>query len=279
MIFVQPLCDELPELGIAMLKELRNKTFANGVVYALETEDGYPLEVTDTFLPNYTKDAVNDNENTLKTYELGNRTNRWMIGVSCMSGCYVHCKFCATGNLKKWRALTAEEIVEQVEFVLNKNKEYVFCDAWEHKINYTRMGEPFGNIDEVKKAIAMIDKKYPNTHHYISTVGLQGSDFSWIKDNITLQVSLHSLDETRRHDLIPVHNLMSIEQLGQIRTNSNLKTTVNMTLVDTEDFDIELLKKYFDPKYFFIKLSPINENAISEKNHMGKGIIEKRNLV
>ena len=40
-----------------MLKELRHKEFKNGVVYALETEDGFPLEVTDTFLPNYTKDA------------------------------------------------------------------------------------------------------------------------------------------------------------------------------------------------------------------------------
>lgn len=262
-----------------MLKEIRSREFTNGKVYALQTEDGYPLEVTDTFLPNYTKDAINDNENTLKTYEVGDRTNRWMIGVSCMSGCPVHCKFCATGKLKKWRNLTAEEIVEQVEFIINKNKDYKFEDAWEHKINYTRMGEPFLNIEEVRKAIEIIDKKYPNTHHYISTVGLQGADFSWIKDNITLQVSLHSLDEDRRHNLIPINNLMSIEELGQIRTNSNLKTTVNMTLVDFADFDINILKKYFNPKYFFIKLSPINENEVSESNHMGKGIIEKRNLL
>lgn len=262
-----------------MLKEIRSREFTNGKVYALQTKDGYPLEVTDTFLPNYTKDAINDNENTLKTYEVGDRTNRWMIGVSCMSGCPVHCKFCATGKLKKWRNLTAEEIVEQVEFIINKNKDYKFEDAWEHKINYTRMGEPFLNIEEVRKAIEIIDKKYPNTHHYISTVGLQGADFSWIKDNITLQVSLHSLDEDRRHNLIPINNLMSIEELGQIRTNSNLKTTVNMTLVDFADFDINILKQYFDPKYFFIKLSPINENEVSENNHMGKGIIEKRNLL
>lgn len=262
-----------------MLKEIRSREFTNGKVYALQTEDGYPLEVTDTFLPNYTKDAINDNENTLKTYEVGDRTNRWMIGVSCMSGCPVHCKFCATGKLKKWRNLTAEEIVEQVEFIINKNKDYKFEDAWEHKINYTRMGEPFLNIEEVRKAIEIIDKKYPNTHHYISTVGLQDADFSWIKDNITLQVSLHSLDEDRRHNLIPINNLMSIEELGQIRTNSNLKTTVNMTLVDFADFDINILKQYFDPKYFFIKLSPINENEVSENNHMGKGIIEKRNLL
>lgn len=52
-----------------------------------------------------------------------------------------------------------------------------------------------------------------------------------------------------------------------------------MTLVDTKDFDIDKLKRYFDPEYFFIKLSPINENNISEKNHMGKGIIKSTNLL
>jgi 23S rRNA (adenine2503-C2)-methyltransferase len=72
---------------------------------------------------------------------------------------------------------------------------------------------------------------------------------------------------------------MTIEELGQIRTKSNLKTTINMTLVDEKDFDIDKMKKYFDPKYFFVKLSPINENNISKKNHMGKGIIEGVNIV
>ena len=262
-----------------MLIEVRNRTFRNGIVYALQTEDGYPLEVTDTFLPNYTKDAINENTNKLQNIELGSRHNRWMIGVSCMSGCPVGCKFCATGNLKKWRNLSAEEIVEQVEFVIRKNPDYNPNDSFEFKINYTRMGEPFFNLDNVRKAIEILDKRYSNIHHYVSTIGIKGSDFSWVKGNITLQISLHSLNEERRHDLIPIDNLMSIEELGRIRTNSNLKTTVNMTLVDYADFDINKLKAYFDPRYFFIKLSPINENNISEKNNMGKGIIESKNLL
>ena len=262
-----------------MLIEVRNRTFKNGIVYALQTEDGYPLEVTDTFLPNYTKDAINENTNKLQNIDLGSRHNRWMIGVSCMSGCPVGCKFCATGNLKKWRNLSAEEIVEQVEFIIRKNPNYNPNDSFEFKINYTRMGEPFFNLDNVRKAIEILDKRYNNIHHYVSTIGIKGSDFSWVKENITLQISLHSLDEERRHNLIPIGNLMSIEELGQIRTNSNLKTTVNMTLVDYADFDINKLKAYFDPRYFFIKLSPINENNISEKNNMGKGIIESKNLL
>lgn len=263
------------------LKEVTNRSFANGKVYMLRTEDGYPLETTDTFLPFYTKNCVNGNTNKLKSGVVGDRTERWMIGVSCMSGCPVHCEFCATGQLKRWRNLTSDEIFEQVKFILDNNKDSNPKDSKEFKINYTRMGEPFLNIENVREAIEKVDKYLEGVkvHHYISTVGLVGSDFSWIKDNITLQVSLHSLDEDRRHKLIPISGLMSIEELGKIRTQSELKTTVNMTLVDTEDFDINIMKKYFNPEYFFIKLSPINENEVSKAHSMGKGVIEQKNLI
>ena len=175
--------------------------------------------------------------------------------------------------------MTAEEIVEQVKFILDKNPIYNPKDSQEFKINYTRMGEPFLNIDEVKKAINLINEMYPNVHHYISTIGIANSDFSWIKDNITLQISLHSLDEERRNWLIPFVRKMSIEELGKIRTKSKLKTTINLTLVDEDDFDIKKLNEYFDKDYFFVKLSPINKNTISEENEMGDGIIEGVNLV
>ena len=259
------------------MKVIKKKDFSNGTVYALKTEDAFLLETTDTFLPYYTKDAVGRNQNKLSSYELGSRAERWMIGVSCMSGCPVHCRFCATGQMKGYRNLTSEEIVEQVEFIINSREEK-FIEAKEHKINYTRMGEPFLNIDNVRKAIEIIDEKYPNTHHYISTIGIKDSDFSWIKDNITLQISVHSLIDEKRNWLIPFKNKMTLTELGQIRTKSNLKTTLNMTLVDKDDFDIIRLKELFNPEYFFIKLSPINPNPVSEMNGMGLGVVESINL-
>lgn len=261
------------------MKLINFKTFKNGSVYALQTKDGFPVEVTDTFLPHYTKDAIGLKQNCLTSDELGDRTERWMIGVSCMSGCPVRCKFCATGQLKRWRNLTAEEIVEQVNFVLAKNPTYKFNQAKEYKINYTRMGEPFLNLDAIKQAIEMIEEKFPETHHYVSTIGIKNSDFSWIKDNITLQLSLHSLNEFRRNELIPIKKKMTISELGEIKINSNLKIILNMTLVDEDDFDIDILRKYFDPERFFIKLSPINPNCVSEANKLGSGIIESVNLI
>lgn len=263
------------------MKEKAYREFANGKVYLLETDDGYPVETTDTFLPFYTKDCINEHTNELKSGVVGTRQERWMIGVSCMSGCPVHCEFCATGKLKRWRNLTGQEIFEQVKFILENNPDARPIDSKEFKINYTRMGEPFLNIENVREAIKLVDEYLPGVrvHHYISTIGIVGSDFSWIKSNITLQLSLHSLDEDRRHKLIPIGNLMTIEQLGKIRTDSDLKTTLNMTLVDTADFDINKLKKYFDPEYFFVKLSPINENDVSIANNMGSGVIKQENMI
>ena len=261
------------------MKIKRQKTFANGIVYALETDDGYPIETTDTFLPYYTKNAIGKRDNVLQNSDVGSRKERWMIGVSVMSGCPVRCKFCATGNLKRWRNLTADEIIAQIDFILSQNPDFNPAEAKEFKINYTRMGEPFLNIEAVKEAIRRITERWPNTHHYVSTIGLTDSDFSWIQGNITLQLSLHSLDEERRNDLIPLGKKMTIAELGKVRTNSNLKTTVNLTLVDEKDFNITRLQEVFPKELFFIKLSPINPNSISVANKLGDGIIKASNLV
>lgn len=274
-----------------LLKEVKSKKFANGVVYLLETLDGLPIEVTDTFLPFYTKDAIKEKQNALKSGYLGDRTERWMIGVSVMSGCPVGCKFCATGKLKRCRNLTWEEIVSQAEFVVNKHRDgyYMAKAAMEFKINYTRMGEPFLNIENVMKSVSYLDHSYDSprpvcdgvsgTHHYISTIGIEGSDFLWIKDNITLQLSVHSFDEKQRDWLIPFPHKMTLKEMGQIRTKSNLKTTINMTMARPEDFDINRLKEWFDPEFFFVKISPINENDISKENELGAGVISQINLV
>jgi len=135
------------------------------------------------------------------------------------------------------------------------------------------------NVDEVKTVIECVNNRFPNVHHYISTIGIKNSDFSWIRDNITLQISLHSLSDKKRDILIPWKNKMTLEELGKIETKSNLKTTLNLTLVDEEDFDITILQKYFPKEKFFIKLSPINRNVISDSNNLGAGIIQSVNLL
>lgn len=76
-----------------------------------------------------------------------------------------------------------------------------------------------------------------------------------------------------------VENLnMIILELGKVKTESKLKTTLNLTLVDESNFDIEMIKKYFNKSNFFIKLSPININEIFETNNLGEGVIKSTNI-
>jgi 23S rRNA (adenine2503-C2)-methyltransferase len=257
----------------------KSKAFANGVVHLFETIDGYPVETTDTFLPYYTKDAVGRNQNCLTSKDLGNRNERWMIGVSVMSGCPVGCRFCATGKLKRFRKLSVLEMVEQVSRIINNNPNIDPKHSKEFKINWTRMGEPFLNIENVREAMSIISETYPNVHHYISTIGVKGADYSWIKGNITLQLSLHSFDEEYRNWLIPFKNKISVEEMGKVRTESKLKTTLNLSMARKEDFSIDSMKRIFDKDYFFVKISPINENDISIVNAVGKGIISQQNIL
>lgn len=251
---------------------ISSKSFTNGSVFCLRTESGKLVETTDTFLPYYTKDTKSGC-NALTDYNVGSRAERWMVGVSTMHGCPLRCKFCATGNMRKSSLLTADEIVGQVDYVLSQN-DCSAIEAKEFKINYTRMGEPFLNIEAVRQAIDEISHRIPHTHHYISTIGIKGSDFSWIEGNTTLQISLHACNDAKRDFLIPHKGKMTIAELGKIRTRSKLKTTLNLTLVEESDFDINVLKEHFDPDHFFIKLSPINQNEFSDKNLLGAGIIK-----
>jgi 23S rRNA (adenine2503-C2)-methyltransferase len=266
--------------------ETARREFANGRVFAMKTLDHYPVEITDTYLPTYTRDAIGKRGNRLTDGDFGDRSKRWMVGVSVMSGCPVGCKFCATGQLPKWRPLTALEIVLQVRFVVDHNPEWSPAAADEFKVNYTRMGEPFLNLNAVRKAIEHIEVRWPGTHHYVSTIGIRGADYGWITDyveekgiNITLQLSVHTTNPQRRLALIPYPGAMSLGELAAIqRVRTRQKITVNMTLVDEADFDIDALKSYFPPEHFFIKLSPINPNATSERFRLGAGVIDAKNL-
>ena len=87
--------------------------------------------------------------------------------------------------MKRYRNLTAEEIVAQVEFAISHAGGADPAKAKEFKINYTRMGEPFLNIEAVKEAIRIITEKHPNTHHYVSTIGIKDSDFFFLSSKAT----------------------------------------------------------------------------------------------
>ncbi len=269
------------------MKVVNKKTFGNGVVFALRTETGKVVETTDTFLPYYTKNAVGRRENCLIDSDFGSRKERWMIGVSTMSGCPIGCKFCAAGG--KFNAnLTAEEIIAQVDFILNLNNKSKPSEAKEFRILMTRMGEPALNFKEVTKAAELLKEKFPFAEILISTVGLRnGSLDSWLElskkhKEIHLQFSIHSTSQEYRDWLIPAKNKLAFDEIRSFANkwmdvkNNKRKISLNFTVVEGSEFNIEKIKEFFPKEQFFIKLSPVNENCYTRINNI-TGAIKQRN--
>lgn len=270
-----------------MMRVHKYKKFKNGIVYALRTGDGILVETTDTFLPCYTKNAVGRRSNSLINPSFGSRKDRWMIGISTMSGCPVGCKFCATGK-KFYRNLKAEEMLEQVDFIVGNNREFDPQKAKEFRVLFTRMGEPSLNKEEVRKAVVMLKEKYPNATIGLSSIGIRNDALEeWMNlsrkySDIHLQFSIHSTSEAARKRLIPYRKKLSFREIGEFGErwmaveNNKRKVSLNFTLIEGEEFSVRKLESNFPKENFFIKLSPLNENRITLQNEL-EGAIKEEN--
>jgi len=160
--------------------ELREqRTASDGTVKALfATADGRPLEAV------------------LMRY----RDKRNSICVSSQSGCPLTCTFCATGQMKFARNLTASEILEQA-------LHFRRMTAIDHCV-FMGMGEPMLNLDNVLAACERLPE-IGITHRRtaISTVGwIPGIEALAAQEMpLRLALSLHAADEALRSELMPVN--------------------------------------------------------------------------
>lgn len=271
--------NESPEDKLKLLNKIEYK---NGICYCSMLPDGSLIEHTDGFLPAYISDnAVNKHSDKLEEADAGDRTQKWMIGISTMTGCPCGCKMCTASSFKNnMRNLTPDEMWMQVEFALNQHKEIDPLKTKQLKISLVRLGDPGLNLENVKKFCDIVFEKLPNAYIFISTIGIKGNDFSWINGkNITLQFSIHSLNEERRNWLIPFKNKMTFEEIGKTRVQTKKKISLNFMILDEADFDIDVLRKYFDPEFFFIKFTHFNPTDYAEKNGITSGLIYNDNLL
>jgi 23S rRNA (adenine2503-C2)-methyltransferase len=170
------LADVVPFSSLA-LKEQR--TAGDGTVKALfTTADGRPIEAV------------------LMRY----RDRRRSICVSSQSGCPLTCKFCATGQMKFARNLTASEILDQA-------LHFRRMEAIDHCV-FMGMGEPMLNLDNVLAACERLpDVGITYRRTAISTVGwIPGIErLTECEMPLRLALSLHAADEALRSELMPVN--------------------------------------------------------------------------
>ncbi|MBD3231979.1 23S rRNA (adenine(2503)-C(2))-methyltransferase RlmN [Candidatus Dependentiae bacterium] len=143
---------------------------------------------------------------------------RVTLCISCMIGCPLKCKFCATGNeLKFIRNLEVSEIVGQF---LEINK-YLQKNKIKQKITnivFMGMGEPLLNIENVTKTLEILTNNdaigISKNKITISTAGIiQGLSEIINKFGIKLAVSLHFTTDKQRSNFMPINLKYPIKKL------------------------------------------------------------------
>jgi 23S rRNA (adenine2503-C2)-methyltransferase len=138
---------------------------------------------------------------------------RLTLCISTQVGCPLDCKFCATGTMGFLRNLTAGEIVDQVIQAQNQSSRRIT------NIVFMGMGEPMLNYDNVMKTVELInDDNSLNIgarHITISTAGYADRIRQMADEGrkAKLALSLHSLDNDKRTQLMPITKKFSVEEL------------------------------------------------------------------
>jgi hypothetical protein len=129
-----------------------------------------------------------------------------------------------------------------------------------------------------------LKEKYPKARIQISTIGISKSgelvrgltalETIYGNDWLELQFSVHSTEDKFRKWL-QTNSVMDNEKVSKLAVtwynafpNRPWKATLNFALAKDTPFVAEDLKTQFDPKTVFIKVSPINENPVSDENDL-----------
>jgi 23S rRNA (adenine2503-C2)-methyltransferase len=211
----------------------------DGTVKALfHTGDGRPIEAV------------------LMRYRDGRRS----VCLSSQSGCPLTCTFCATGQMKFGRNLSADEILDQA-------LHFRRVEAIDHVV-FMGMGEPTMNLDEVLAAIARLpDLGVTHRRTAISTVGwVPGIDrLAECEMPVSLALSLHAPNDGLRSRIMPVNDRYPLAEVlaacDRYRARRRRRVFVEYVMLDgVNDLPEHAreLAELLDPRIYKVNLIPYN---------------------
>jgi 23S rRNA (adenine2503-C2)-methyltransferase len=191
------------------------------------------------------------------------RDGRRSLCLSSQSGCPLTCTFCATGQMRFGRNLTAWEVLDQA---LHFRRTEPVDNAV-----FMGMGEPMMNLDNVLEACRRLpDIGITHRRTAISTVG-------WVPGierlaaepmPIRLALSLHAADQALRSELMPVNDRYPLDRVIaaclEFYERKHRKVFVEyVMLAGVNDSHVQAvqLAELLDPKVFKVNLIPYNPTA------------------
>jgi 23S rRNA (adenine2503-C2)-methyltransferase len=231
------LAAELPFSTLTVEDEAHAR---DGTVKTLfRTADGHPVEAV------------------LMRYRDGRRS----LCVSSQSGCPLTCGFCATGQMRFGRNLSASEILDQALHFRRR-------EAVDHCV-FMGMGEPMLNLDEVLAAARRLpDLGITNRRTTISTVGWHPGLRRFVDEvdePIRLALSLHAAEPALRSALMPVNDryplaavVAECRRYVELRGRKVFVEYVMLAGVNDRVEQARGLAELLDPKAFKVNLIPYN---------------------
>jgi 23S rRNA (adenine2503-C2)-methyltransferase len=226
------------------LELVQEASSRDGTVKALfRTREGHPVEAV------------------LMRYRDGRRS----LCLSSQSGCPLTCTFCATGQMRFGRNLTASEILDQA-------LHFRRIEPVDHAV-FMGMGEPMMNLDAVLEAArALPDIGVTWRRTTISTVGwLPGlvRFVEEVEEPIRLALSLHAPTDELRSELMPVNDrypladvLAKCLRYFELRRRRVFVEYVMLGGVNDRVEQARTLAGLLDPKVFKVNLIPYNPTGM-----------------
>jgi 23S rRNA (adenine2503-C2)-methyltransferase len=188
------------------------------------------------------------------------RDGRRSVCVSSQSGCPLTCTFCATGQMKFGRNLSADEILDQA-------LHFRRLERIDHVV-FMGMGEPTMNIDAVLAACERLpDLGVTHRRTAISTVGwVPGIDrLAECEMPVSLALSLHAPNDGLRSQLMPVNDRYPLSEVlaacDRYRARRRRKVFVEYVMLDgVNDLPEHAreLAELLDPRSYKVNLIPYN---------------------
>lgn len=188
------------------------------------------------------------------------------ICVTTQVGCNIGCSFCASGQLKKKRDLTAGEIIAQIIDTERELKE---------RINYVvvmGIGEPFDNYENLLKFLNIINDpkglSIGARHITVSTSGIvpKIKEYAHMGMQVNLAISLHAPNNEIRTKLMKINQAYPVEEvidaIKYYLKVANRRVTIEYILIDEvndmESVALELVK-VLRGLNVYVNLIPYNE--------------------
>jgi 23S rRNA (adenine2503-C2)-methyltransferase len=189
------------------------------------------------------------------------RDGRRSLCLSSQSGCPLTCTFCATGQMKFGRNLSAWEIIDQALHFRRT------AGPVDHAV-FMGMGEPMMNLDSVLEACQRLpDVGITHRRTAISTVGWLPGIVRLTDEPMPLRLalSLHAADEALRSELMPVNERYPLGEVvaacEAFYARKHRKVFVEyVMLAGVNDGYIQAaqLAELLDPRAFMVNLIPYN---------------------